>query len=104
MLWGAVAFCSFVVLTTLVGLAFIALRGWRLFKSLRSGLLGGLEELGESVARVERRLGSVETKSAELQRALTRLQRTLGEARILLGAAREFGDLIERVRGVLPTK
>src|ERR1041385_2029325 len=85
-LWGAVAFCSFVVLATLVGLALLALRGWRLFKALRSGPPAALAGLGESTARVEQRLGSVETKSAELQRALARLQRTLAEARVLIRA------------------
>ena len=104
MLWGALAFCAVVVLATLVGLGFLALRGWRLFKALRSGLLGALAELGESTARIEQRLGSVETKSAELPGALARLQRTLAEARILIRAAGEFGDLVGRVRGVVPTK
>ena len=103
-LWGAVAFCSFVALATLVGFVLLALRGLRLFKTLRSGLLGALDELAVSAGRVESRLGSVEEKSAELQRALARLQRTLAETRILIRAAGEFGDLVGRVRGIVPTK
>jgi hypothetical protein len=103
-LWAAVAFCSLVVVVTLVGLGFLALRGWRLFKTLRSGLLGALDDLTSSVAVVESRLGGVETKSAELQGALARLQGTLAEARVLLRAAGEFADLVGRVRGIVPTK
>jgi hypothetical protein len=103
-LWSAVAFCLFVVLTTLVGLALLAWNGWRQFKALRTGMLAALDELIESVSAVERRLGGVESRSVELQTAIAQLSRTLAQARVLAGAAREVGDLVGRVRGVVPSK
>ena len=103
-LWSAVAFCVFVVSATLVGLALLAWRGWRQFKALRAGVLAALDELMESVAAVERRLGGVESRSVELQTAIAQLSRSLAQARVLVGAAREVGDLVGRVRGVVPSK
>jgi hypothetical protein len=103
-IWGALAFLLFVLVAGLAGFAFLGFRGWRQFKALRSGLLASLDELGESVAAAERRLGSVEGRSAELQRSIARLSRSLAEARLLVGAAREVGDLVGRVRGVVPSK
>jgi hypothetical protein len=102
--WAAVAFFGLVFLATLVGLVFLGLRGWRLLKEVRAGLLAAVEELASSVADVERRLGTVETRSAELQRSIDRLSESLQKARVLLGAAREVTDVVGRVRGVIPQK
>jgi hypothetical protein len=103
-LWGAVAFCVFVVAATLAGLALLAWRGWRQFNAFRSGMLKALDELMESVDAVERRLAGVESKNSELQSAIARLSRSLAQARVLVAAAQEVGDLVGRVRGVVPTK
>jgi hypothetical protein len=103
-LWGAVAFCLLVVVVALAGSALLALRGWRQLKAIRSGLLAALEELTDSVAGIEQRLGAVEGRAADFQHAVDRLSRSLAQARVLVGAAREVGDLVGRVRGVVPTK
>ena len=103
-LWGALAFCILVVVASLAGLALLGWRGWRQLKALRAGLLASLEELGDSVAAVEERLASVETKSVDLQQSSERLSESLARARVLVGAAKEVGDLVGRVRGVVPTK
>ena len=102
--WGALAFLLFVLVAALAGFAFLGFRGWRQLKALRAGLLASLDELGESVAAVERRLGSVEARSVELQRSIDRLSGSLAKVRVLVGAAREVSDLVGRVRGVVPTK
>jgi hypothetical protein len=103
-LWGAVAFCLFVVVVSVAGLALLAWRGWRQFKELKAGMLAALDELLESVSAVETRVGSVESRTVGLQQAIERLSRSLAQARVLVGAAREVGELVGRVRGGVPTK
>jgi hypothetical protein len=104
LVWGAVAFFLFVLVASVAGLAVLALRGWRQFKALRSGLLATIQDVGWLVTRLEGRLGSLETRSVELQAVLERLRRSLAEARVLAGAAGEVADLVGRVRGIVPTK
>jgi hypothetical protein len=103
-LWGAVAFFGLVFVVTLAGLAVLALRGWRQVKEVKSGLLASVEELTSSLSAVERRLGAIEARTGELQERIESLSIALARARVLLGAAREVGDVVGRVRGVVPKK
>jgi hypothetical protein len=103
-LWGALGFFLFVLVVSLVGLALFAWLGWRQFTAVQKGLLTRLEALGESVAAVEGRVGAAEARTADLQREIARLSRSLAQARVLVGALGEVGDIAGRVRGVVPSK
>jgi hypothetical protein len=103
-LWGALAFFVLVTTTTAVGIAVLALRGWRQMQEVRAGLLVQMEQLNTSLAAIERRLGGVEERTADLQESIDRLSVALAKARVLMGAAREVGDVVGRVRAVIPQK
>jgi len=78
------------------------LETWRLFRRFRrrfdegsAGMLGRLEAL-------ERRIEHASETAERLDRAMVDLKRTLAKAQVLVSAAGEAKDLVDRVRSVVP--
>jgi hypothetical protein len=104
LMWGALGFFLFVLLATTVGFAVLGIRGWRLYRSLRGGLLGAMSDLTDSATTLEQRIAAIEQRSVELQKSVGRLSTSLARARVLLRATQDVRDVVGRVQGVIPRK
>ena len=104
LLWAAVAFCLLVFTAGGVMLIAAAVIGMRLFKEVRGTLVGAVNDVAKQAEELEQRLEGLTARADETQRALDELAETMRRAQVLLGATRDVGQAVGRVRRFVPTK
>jgi uncharacterized protein YlxW (UPF0749 family) len=102
--WAAIGiFCAAV----LVGMAWVvvqAFRVWREVRAMPKGLLGQLTEITQRAAEAQERATTLERQVADLQEQVETLNASLARARVLMGAVGEVRALVDSARSFLPTK
>jgi len=103
-IWIALAFCLVAVIGSI---AYAAMRGWRLWRTVRATSKRGTEaaeRVMASAAVTEEHVGSLTTGTERLAAALERLQASLAELAAIRTAASEARALLASIRGVVPRK
>ena len=104
MIWIAVAFC---LLAVIGSIAYAAVRGWRLWKTVRATSGRASEEVGRlmaSAAVAEQHASSLGAGTERLADAMEHLQASLAELAVIRAAAAEPRNLLASIRGLVPRK
>ena len=104
MIWIALAFC---ILAVAGSIAYAAVRGWRLWKTVRttSGrVTKATGRLIASAAVAEQHATSLTAGTERLSARIAQLQASLEELAVIRAAAAEPRDLLRSIRGLVPRK
>jgi hypothetical protein len=103
-IWAALTFCLVAVIGSI---AYAALRGWRLWRTVRATSTRATEA-GErvmaSTAVTEEHVVSLTTGTERLAAAMEHLQASLADLAAIRAAASEASALLASIRGVVPRK
>ena len=104
MIWAALAFF---VVAIAGSIAYAAVRGWRLWRTVGGTSKRTSEAVGRvsaSAATAEARATRLTANTERLSAALERLQEALAELAVIRAAAAEPQALLATIRGIVPSK